>query len=67
MIKVKVNEILEKNDRNIRWLSSKTNITYSTLYNFINGKTNAVSYNILETICDVLKCDIGDVLEIKKG
>ncbi|WP_102400470.1 helix-turn-helix domain-containing protein [Haloimpatiens massiliensis] len=66
MIKVKVMDILNKKERNIRWLSKKTNIGYNTIYNFCMGKTTAVSYNVLESVCTVLECNICDVLEIVK-
>lgn len=66
MIKVKVMDILNERERNIRWLSKKCDIGYNTMYNFVMGKTNAVSYNILEKVCTILKVDIGDVLEIVK-
>lgn len=66
MIKVKLNEILESKERNLNWLAKKCNISYSTLYNFANNNTNAVSYNVIEAICDVLGCTIQDILEIVK-
>lgn len=67
MIKVKVMDILNKKERNIRWLSKKTNIGYNTIYNFCMGKTTAVSYNVLESTCEALECSIEDILEIIKG
>ncbi|PJI07668.1 MULTISPECIES: helix-turn-helix domain-containing protein [Clostridium] len=66
MIKIKLNEILEAKERNLNWLSKKCNISYSTLYNFANHKTNAVSYDVLEKICEVLNSDIADIIELKK-
>jgi len=66
MIKVKVIEILDSKERNLKWLSNKCGITYSTLYNFAMGKTNAVSYNVLESVCEVLECNLSDILEIQK-
>ena len=66
MIKVKVNNILESKERNIKWLSNKCNLSYSTIYNFCMGKTSAVSYNVVEAVCDVLECKIEDILEIVK-
>lgn len=66
MVKVKLMDILESRERNLNWLAKKCDITYSTLYNFAMGKTNAVSYNILELICTALDCKIEDILEIIK-
>ena len=64
MIKVKVMDILDTRERNIKWLSTKTGITYSTIYNFVTGKTVAVSYNLLESISKVLNVEISDIIEI---
>lgn len=64
MIKVKVIDILNARERNITWLSTKTGITYSTIYNFVTGKTTAVSYNVLESISKVLNVKIEDIIEI---
>ncbi|GCD12715.1 helix-turn-helix domain-containing protein [Clostridium tagluense] len=66
MVKVKVMAILESKERNISWLSKKCDIGYNTMYNFCMGKTNAVGYNLVESICDVLECRIEDILEIVK-
>lgn len=64
LIKVKVIDILNARERNVLWLSRKCNLSYNTIYNFVMGKTNAVSYNVLETVCNVLDVEIKDVLEI---
>jgi len=66
VIKINVNEILKKRERNLNWLATKADITYSTLYNFANGKTNAVSYNVLEKLVEVLNVNIGEIMEIVK-
>lgn len=66
MIKIHVNEILKERERNLKWLATKADITYSTLYNFANGKTTAVSYNVLEKLIEVLNVNIGDLIEIVK-
>lgn len=66
MIKVKLNEILTSKERNLNWLAKKCNISYSTLYNFANNNTNAVSYNVIESICNVLEVKIEDIIEIVK-
>lgn len=66
MIVVKVIDILNERERNISWLAKKSDIGYNTMYNFVMGKTHAVSYDILETVCNTLEVNIEDILEIKK-
>lgn len=63
MIRVKIINILIKKERNLRWLSLKTKLNYSTLYNFAHNKTSAVSYEILEKLCDFFKCSLEDIIE----
>ncbi|MCB2300677.1 helix-turn-helix domain-containing protein [Clostridium tagluense] len=64
MIKVNVIDMLNEKERNISWLAKKAGIGYSTIYNFSMGKTTAVNYEILESVCNVLECDIKDILKI---
>lgn len=63
MIKIKLLDILEKDGRNLNWLSNNAGITYSTLYNFAHQKTNSVTYDILEKLCTTLRCTISDIIE----
>ena len=32
-----------------------------------NNKVTAIRFSTLAAICDVLKCDAGDILEFQKG
>ena len=63
MIKIKVLDILDKKERNLNWLATNAGITYSTLYNFAHQKTNSVTYDVLEKICKVLRCNVCDIIE----
>lgn len=63
MIKVKLLDILDKKDRNLNWLATNAEITYSTLYNFAHQNTSSVTYDILEKLCSTLKCDVKDLIE----
>ena len=63
MIHVKVLGMLDSLDRNIKWLSDKTDINYSTLYNFVHEKTNAVSYEMLDKLCFFFQCNLTDILQ----
>ncbi|WP_339792398.1 helix-turn-helix transcriptional regulator [Tissierella sp.] len=64
MIKVKILELLEKDERNISWLSRKTGLNYSSLHKFSNNQTTSVTFDVLEKVCKTLGCDISDILEI---
>lgn len=66
MIKVILNDILKDKERNLNWLAKKCNISYSTLYNFANNNTNAVSYEVLEKVCVTLNVEINNILKLQK-
>ncbi|WP_096634850.1 helix-turn-helix domain-containing protein [Clostridium cochlearium] len=66
MIQVKLQNILDEKERNLNWLSKKTDISYSTLHKLANNNTTSINFNTLEKICTVLNCSISDILEIKK-
>lgn len=64
MIKVKLQEILNKEERSLNWVSLKTGISYSTLHKFCNNKTTSVSYDVLLKLSKLFNCEISDLLEI---
>ena len=66
MIKVKINEQLEKINKKPYWLSREAKITASSLTKLIKNETTGINFDVLEKICDVLNCDISDILEITK-
>jgi putative transcriptional regulator len=66
MVKIKLQEILTKEDRSLNWVSTKTGISYSTLYKLNSGDTKSISFDVLEKICLLFKIDAGDLIEISK-
>lgn len=46
-------------------LSEKVGITMSNLSNLKTGKAKAIRFSTLETICKVLQCQPGDILEYR--
>lgn len=61
-MKVVLNETLKKMGKSQYWLSKETGIAASTLNNLCNGKTTAIQFSILDKICNVLNCDITDII-----
>ena len=64
MIKVKLQNILEKEERSLNWVSTKTGISYSTLHKFCNNKTSSVSYELLYKLSKLFNCKISDIIEV---
>ncbi len=46
-------------------LSENVGITMSNLSNLKTGKAKAIRFSTLETICKVLQCQPGDILEYR--
>ena len=65
MIKVVIDSLLRNKNKTTFWLSKETKIGYDNLKKLVDGKTNAIKFENLETICKVLEVDISDVLKIE--
>ncbi|MBC8579598.1 helix-turn-helix domain-containing protein [Zhenhengia yiwuensis] len=62
-MKVFLNEILEKQDKTLYWLSKETGSTWQTLKKFANNETDSIKFSVLDKICDALNCEIGDIMK----
>ena len=58
-------KLLIDKDMNKADLRRATGLSSFTIAKLTNGKE--VSTSILKRICEVMKCDVGDILEIKIG
>ncbi len=47
-------------------LSEKVGVANVNLSKLKNGKVSAIRFSTLESICEVLNCQPGDILEYKK-
>jgi len=63
IIRVILREILDKQNRTVYWLSKHTGITNNNLAFMINNKTNGIKFDVLDKICEVLNCNVQDILE----
>ena len=62
----KLDKLLKEKEMTYKALSKKTGVSYVALWKLANGKKYNPSYEVIENICRVLKCDIGDLLSLKK-
>lgn len=63
MIKVKVPELMHKNGLNVTDLMRQTNISYPTALRLSKGQGNAITYEILESLCKMFNVQVKDILE----
>ena len=62
MIKIKIKDFLERNNKSIYWLAQKAELTYPTVYNLVNEKTKSIHFETLDKIMDVLEINSFDVI-----
>ena len=59
---INLDVVLAKRKISLTELSQKVGITISNLSILKNGKAKAIRFSTLESICDVLECQPGDIL-----
>ena len=67
MIVVNLDVMMEKRGMTLTELSERVGITLANLSNLKTGKAKAVRFSTLESICEALHCQPGDLLEYRKG
>lgn len=61
-----LNEILKKNSKSLYWLQKETGISYKTLNHYEKNRAKKFDSDILARICDVLNCEISDILKLEE-
>lgn len=62
---INLDVVLAKRKMSLTELSQKVEITISNLSILKKGKAKAIRFSTLESICDVLECQPGDILTYK--
>jgi putative transcriptional regulator len=60
---VNLDAVLAKRKMSLTELSEKVGITMANLSILKTGKARAIRFSTLEAICEVLECEVGEVLE----
>ena len=60
---VNLDVMMAKRKMSLNELSDKVGLTLSNLSILKTGKAKAIRFSTLETICSVLECQPGDILE----
>ena len=64
MIRLKVRELLEKNNKTKYWLYKQMGMSYQNFSKMINNETKSIKYENIETLCLLLSCTPNDLFEI---
>ncbi|WP_125767830.1 helix-turn-helix domain-containing protein [Companilactobacillus furfuricola] len=63
MIKINLDLLLLKHQMTVTELAEKVGITQANISILKNNKAKAIRFSTLEKICEVLKCQPGDIIE----
>ena len=64
MVEIRVDELLTEQGRTFYWLAKETGISHTTLWRLKKGKALGINFVTLESICQALECQPGDVLRL---
>ncbi len=64
---LRLDRVMADRKMSLNELSEKVGISNVNLSNLKNGKVKAVRFSTLESICEVLDCQPGDILEYVKN
>jgi DNA-binding Xre family transcriptional regulator len=63
VIKVKVPELLKERGMNATDLMRKANIAYATAFRLSKGKGTAISFDVLDALCEFFQVPIEEIVE----
>lgn len=63
MLSLKINKILEDQNRSAYWLGKQTGIAPNNISKICNGETSTIRFDTIEKICLALNCSIDDLFE----
>lgn len=63
MLSLKINKILEQQNRTAYWLGKQTGISPNNIGKICNGETSTIRFDTIEKICLALNCSINDLFE----
>ena len=66
MIIVNLDVMMAKRKISLNALSERVGITLANLSILKNNKAKAIRFSTLEAICEVLECEVSDILEYRK-
>lgn len=66
MVYFRINEILKKKNRSKYWFIKNMEGGYQSLSHLMDNQTKAIHFDTLEKMCNLLECEIGELIIIKK-
>ncbi len=64
MIEVRIEQLLEEQDKTFYWLAKETGIGYNSLWRLRHEEAKSISFSYMERICRALECSPGDLFKL---
>ena len=61
-IRIHLKEVLKERGMTGKELAARLDITEANLSIFVSGKSKAVRFSTLEKLCEILECDVSDII-----
>ncbi len=62
-MKLRILDILHEKGRTKYWLYIQTGLSYQNFNRLVNNQTNAIKFENLKMLCDILDCTPNDLFE----
>ena len=70
MVTLNVEQLLKKKGKSKYWLYNQLNdrkpTGYTNFLNLVDSRTQSIKYVYIESLCDILECEPGDLIKIIK-
>ena len=66
MIQLKIKEMLKKQKKTKYWLIKNMQSGYQAMNKMINNETSSIKFETLDKMCDLLNCEVSDLVVRKK-
>lgn len=63
MVRLRILEILEEQNRTKYYLYKRLNMSYQNFNRMVNNETTSIRFELLDKISDILEVPIGDLFE----
>jgi putative transcriptional regulator len=61
-VELRIDEVLESNGKSAYWLAKELEMNHGNLYNYRKNKVKAMNLELLAQMCELLECNIGDLM-----
>jgi putative transcriptional regulator len=61
-VELKIDDVLEARGKSAYWLAKELEMNHGNLYSYRKNKVKALNLDLLARMCELLKCDIPDLM-----